>query len=186
MDKNSGVLLPVMFYLYGGAFTMGDATTYGPHYFMDEDVILVVPNYRVSSFGFLDAGIKGASGNQGMKDQVLALKWVKENIQAFGGDPGSVTIFGESAGSISVSHLVASPMASGLFHRAIAQSGTSALSLAQWPDPTFEEPKKLAVAVDCPTSNMEYMVDCLRKIRPDVLAEASLYKDPVVRKNIKI
>lgn len=80
---------------------------------MSEDVVLVSINYRLGLFGFLNAEIEGASGNQGLKDQVLALKWVQKNIRAFGGDPDRVTIFGESAGAISVSHLTMSPMGKG-------------------------------------------------------------------------
>lgn len=84
-------------------------------------------NYRLNMQGFLCLGIKEAPGNAANKDQVAGLKWVQQNIMAFGGDPDSVTIFGESAGAASVSYLVLSPMAKGLFHRAITQSG-SALS----------------------------------------------------------
>ena len=86
-------------------------------------------NYRLGRLGYLAhpelsaENPKGVSGNQGFRDQIAALKWVRENIHQFGGDPNNITIFGESAGSTSVNVLQASPMARGLFHRAIGQSG---------------------------------------------------------------
>ncbi|CAL8135220.1 unnamed protein product [Orchesella dallaii] len=178
-ESKSEESLPVLVWIYGGVFLMGESKIYQPNYIMDEDVILVTLNYRVASFGFLNAGIKGASGNQGLKDMVLALKWVQENIGVFGGDVNKVTIFGESAGGAAVSHLVASPMSKGLFHAAISQSGVATIGWALYPDPEFDEPKKLAQAVDCPTSNLEYMVDCLRKVKPEILAEATDFRDSV-------
>lgn len=117
-----------------------------------------------------------------MKDMVLALKWVQNNIGAFGGDPSHVTVFGQSAGGAAVALLVASPMTKGLFSAAIAQSGVATVGWALWPDPEYDEPKRLAHAVDCPTSNREYMIDCLRKIKPEVLALATDFKDAVVSK----
>jgi para-nitrobenzyl esterase len=92
-------------------------------------VVLVTINYRLGPFGYLAhpalsrESSHGSSGNYGLLDQIAALEWVSRNIAAFGGDPGRVTIFGESAGSWSVCALVASPLAKGLFHRAIGQSG---------------------------------------------------------------
>lgn len=76
---------------------------YGADYFLDKDVILVTINYRLGMLGFITTGDLVATGNYGMKDQVLALKWVQQNIRTFGGDPQRVTIFGESAGGASVS-----------------------------------------------------------------------------------
>ena len=92
-------------------------------------VVLVTVNYRLGVLGFLAhpeltcESSHNASGNWGLLDQIAALRWVQDNIAAFGGDPGCVTIFGQSAGSTSVSALMASPVARGLFHRAIGQSG---------------------------------------------------------------
>lgn len=130
-------LLPVMVFIHGGAFLQGSSSKmlYGPEYLISKEIILVTINYRLNVEGFLCLGIKEAPGNAGMKDQVAALKWVQENIKAFGGDPNDVTLFGESAGSASVSFHVLSPMSKGLFHKAIEQSGSSISSWAIQFDP---------------------------------------------------
>ncbi|XP_035787947.1 venom carboxylesterase-6-like [Anopheles albimanus] len=127
---NAG-LLPVMFYIHGGAFSRGAASTAtrDPVRLMTtRRVIVVTIQYRLGVLGFLSTGDLSASGNFGMKDQVLALRWVQKNIRAFGGDPQLVTIFGESAGGASVQYHMLSPVSRGLFQRAISMSG-SALSL---------------------------------------------------------
>jgi carboxylesterase type B len=118
---------PVMVWIYGGAFTGGSSKYhhFGPDYFLEEDVVFVSFNYRVGIFGFLSTEDRVASGNWGLKDQVLALQWIKDNIEYFGGDPNKITIFGESAGGASVSYLLQIPKAQGLFNAAIMQSGTS-------------------------------------------------------------
>jgi len=122
---------PVMVWIHGGAFTTGSGSgSYyrGHHLAARGDVVVVTLNYRLGALGFLahpdliDAET-GSSGNWGLHDQIAALQWVQANITNFGGDPVNVTIFGESAGSMSVSALVGSPVAQGLFRRAIAQSG---------------------------------------------------------------
>ncbi|XP_037955973.1 venom carboxylesterase-6-like [Teleopsis dalmanni] len=117
--------LPVMVWLHGGGYSFGSGNTflYGPDYLVSEDIVLVTLNYRLGPLGFLTAG-PDAPGNQGLKDQVLALKWVRDNIASFGGNPNEVTIFGESAGASSVQLLLLSPLGKGLFHRAISQSGS--------------------------------------------------------------
>merc|ERR1712117_891208 len=98
---------------------------YGPEKFMDyNNVIMVTFNYRLSTLGWMTLDYDEHVGNQGLYDILTALKWVQTNIGSFGGDPGQVTIFGESAGSWSCSYLIVSPMAQGLFHRAILQSGS--------------------------------------------------------------
>ncbi|CAH2984790.1 unnamed protein product [Chilo suppressalis] len=123
--------LPVMVFIHGGCFFEGSGTRffYGGDYFTDHGVIFVGINYRLNVEGFLCLGIKEAPGNAGLKDQIAALKWIKQNIRAFGGDPDNVTLFGESAGAVSISFLMLSPSANGLFHKAILQSGSS---LAPW------------------------------------------------------
>lgn len=120
-----------MVWIYGGGFVFGSGAqpSYDGAQFARQDVILVSPNYRLGRFGFfafpaLDNAHPGeATGNFAFMDQIAALKWVKANIARFGGDPGNVTIFGESAGGVSVHTLLTAPMARGRFHKAIIQSG---------------------------------------------------------------
>ena len=120
---------PVMVWIHGGALIYGSGDTDGAP-LAEQGVVLVSINYRLGPFGFFAhpelsaASVQGVSGNQGFHDQIQALRWVRDNIEAFGGDPNRVTIFGESAGGLSVSTLMASPLAEGLFHRAIGQSGS--------------------------------------------------------------
>ncbi|XP_033219251.1 juvenile hormone esterase-like [Belonocnema kinseyi] len=116
-----------MVWIHGGGFVFGsgNADLYGPDFLVRKEIVLVTINYRIDVLGFLNLGLETAPGNQGLKDQVMALKWVKDNISNFGGDPNNVTIFGESAGSASVHYLTQSALAKGLFHKAIAQSGTA-------------------------------------------------------------
>jgi para-nitrobenzyl esterase len=129
--KDAGARLPVMVWIHGGGFQAGASgeNRHDGEAFARKNVVLVTLNYRLGVFGFFahpeltkESG-RQASGNYGMLDQVAALKWVKDNIAAFGGNPGNVTIFGESAGSFAVSALMASPLARGLFHKAIGESG---------------------------------------------------------------
>lgn len=95
---------PVMVWIHGGAFVMGsgDDTMYTPDFFVTEDVVYVTMNYRLGILGFLSTGDRHAPGNYAMKDILMSLQWVKNNIINFGGDPDNITIFGESAGSVSV------------------------------------------------------------------------------------
>lgn len=116
-----------MVWIYGGAFTSGDSSyeKYAPDFLLDDGVVYVSFNYRLGILGFMSTEDTTVSGNWGLKDQVLALKWIKENIASFGGDPNRITIFGESAGGASVSYLLQIPQAQGLFDAAIVQSGNS-------------------------------------------------------------
>ncbi|XP_050301907.1 venom carboxylesterase-6-like [Anthonomus grandis grandis] len=121
----------VMVWIHGGGFIAGAGYMIeggaGPKFFMDQGIVLVSINYRLGPFGFLSTGDIVMPGNAGLKDQVLALKWVQDNIAYFGGDPDKVTIFGQSAGSASVSYQLLSPLSKGLYRGAILESG-SALS----------------------------------------------------------
>jgi para-nitrobenzyl esterase len=128
---SSQAKLPVMVWIHGGGFIAGSSSEprQDAGNLSKKGVMVVSFNYRMGVFGFFahpelakESG-HDASGNYGLLDQVAALRWVKENIATFGGDPDNVTIFGESAGSMSVSALMASPLARGLFHRAIGESG---------------------------------------------------------------
>ena len=123
--------LPVFVWIYGGGFAMGSSSQYDGRPLAEKGVILVTINYRVGQLGYFAHPELTAesphhvSGNYGIMDQIAALQWVHDNIAAFGGDPSKVTIFGESAGGISVSMLCASPLAKGLISGAISQSGGS-------------------------------------------------------------
>jgi para-nitrobenzyl esterase len=127
-----GARRPVLVWIHGGAFVGGSGASAlykGDRLATRGDVVVVTVNYRLGILGFVahpdlaDEGAGGASGNWGLLDQVAALRWVQDNISAFGGDPGQVTVFGESAGGMSVSDLLAVPAARGLFRQAIVQSG---------------------------------------------------------------
>lgn len=115
--------LPVMVFLHGGAFLLGgkDTPLYDGASFARNGVVLVTVVYRMGLEGFVP--IPGGDSNLGLRDQIAALAWVRDNAAAFGGDPANVTVFGESAGAMSVADLIASPLAEGLFRRAIVQSG---------------------------------------------------------------
>jgi len=128
---------PVMVWLHGGAFLTGTAATpwyNGASFAQRGDVVVVSVNYRLGALGFLYLGERcgelARSGNSGILDQIAALEWVRDNIRGFGGDPDNVTIFGESAGGMSVGTLLGAPAARGLFHRAIPQSGACHNSLS--------------------------------------------------------
>lgn len=124
---------PVMVWIHGGGFSQGSGSmpTFNGKAFAKKGVVLVTINYRLGIFGLFahpelteETNYK-ASGNYGLLDQVAALKWIQNNISAFGGDPGNVTIFGQSSGAGNVNKLLASPRTKGLFHRAILQSGSA-------------------------------------------------------------
>jgi para-nitrobenzyl esterase len=129
---------PVMVWIHGGAFVIGAGSQgiYNGRHLAGRDVVVVTINYRLGVFGFLNLadatdGQTPGSGAEGIADQLLALRWVKQNIAAFGGDPDNLTIFGESAGAMSVAALMSSPAARGLFHKAIAQSGAAHVGYAR-------------------------------------------------------
>lgn len=122
--EDAGAALPVMVFVHGGGFVAGSTRSalYDGAGFARDGVVLVTLNYRLGIGGFLD--IPGAPANRGLLDVVAALRWVRENIAAFGGDPGNVTLFGQSAGATVVGGVLATPEATGLFRRAIVQSGS--------------------------------------------------------------
>nr|AAF26724.1 alpha-esterase 3 [Drosophila buzzatii] len=127
--------LPMIVFFFGGGFEKGDPTTdlHSPDYFMMRDVVVVTVSYRVGSLRFLslDDPAAGAPGNAGLKDQLMALRWITENALCFNADAKNVTAFGESAGAASVHYLMLNPQAEGLFHKAIMQSGNVLCSWAQ-------------------------------------------------------
>jgi para-nitrobenzyl esterase len=163
---------PVMFWLHGGAFVNGAGSTPiydGTRFATNGDVVVVTVNYRLGAFGFLHlADILGdelaGSGNVGILDQVAALEWVRDNIESFGGDPGQVTIFGESAGGMSVGTLLGLPAAEGLYARAIVQSGSASY--------TTRADLATAVARDVLTRAGVSSVDELRAVPAETLLAA--------------
>lgn len=146
---------PVMVWIHGGALTRGSGATqtYDGTNLAEKGVILVTINYRLGVFGYFahpelqTESSQGSAGNYGILDQIKALEWVQDNIAAFGGNPDNVTIFGESAGSWSVNLLTATPLASGLFHKAIGESGAR-LDQRQTIDQAAQAGMQLADAVN--------------------------------------
>jgi para-nitrobenzyl esterase len=178
--KSATEKVPVLVWIYGGGFSFGSTSTpvHNGEHLARKGVILVSINYRVGPLGFLAhpelsaESTHHASGNYGLQDQIAGLKWVKKNIAAFGGDPDRVTIFGESAGGISVSMLCASPEAKGLFRGAISQSGGSFGP----PRATTYPGENMRRLADAEQSGVAFArkagvasIDELRKITPDKL-----------------
>ncbi|KAF8783539.1 acetylcholinesterase-like isoform X2 [Argiope bruennichi] len=172
-------LLPVLVWIHGGAFVFGSTdielydgsiiATYG-------NVVLVSMNYRLGAFGFLNFGTKDAPGNMGLHDQRLALKWIKENIHFFGGDAKKTTIFGESAGAMSASAHMISPLSRNLFNRVILQSGAAYHpNLIEPPTLSKMKSKMLAQMANCTNGSDEVdsflLTACLRKLEAMTLAQ---------------
>ncbi|EEC17328.1 acetylcholinesterase, putative, partial [Ixodes scapularis] len=170
-------MLPVVVYVYGGAFQWGDTSMFyndGLVFSSVNDVVFVSFNYRTGVFGFLTTGTKEAPGNLAFWDQLLALKWVQKHITAFGGDPGSVTLYGQSSGSMAVGVHVLSPLSRGLFKRCIFESGTP---LSLFTLPTGEETSSfydIAASTQCasPSQNISVMLNCLRQVKTEKILSA--------------
>ncbi|KYN20565.1 PREDICTED: esterase FE4-like [Trachymyrmex cornetzi] len=164
----------VMVWFHGGNFNhgMGDDIFYGPDFLIEQDVVLVTLNYRLGAIGFLNTGDKNAPGNAGLKDQVMALKWVKDNIHYFGGCPNRVTIFGEDAGGSSVQFHMMSPMSDGLFNKAILQSGSAVNTWAISYD-ARDVAFKLGEKLDIETTDSAELVARLAEFSPKELIAAS-------------
>jgi para-nitrobenzyl esterase len=156
--------LPVMVWIHGGTFLVGESDDYNPSGLVRDGVIVVTINYRLGALGFLaDAALAsstgGPSGDYGLMDQQAALRWVQRDIRGFGGDPRNVTLFGESAGGLSTLAQLVSPGASGLFQRAIVESGTYDLSQPTLAD-AESEGAAFAAQVGCATNTAA----CLRHL----------------------
>lgn len=129
---------------------------------MEQDLILVTFNYRLGILGFYKTQDGTVSGNMGMKDQVLVLKWVQENIEAFNGDPNRVTIMGVNSGAVSVNLHMLSKLSNGLFHRAISQSGTA---LSPWAVVKKDKTEKITKMLNkCKLEDTKEIVACLRSL----------------------
>ncbi|VEN46101.1 unnamed protein product, partial [Callosobruchus maculatus] len=175
--------LAVMIFFHGGGWLCGSGNSmwYGPEVLLDKDVVLVVTNYRLGALGFLTTGDEVVPGNNGLKDQNLALRWIRNNIKYFGGDPDSVTIFGESAGGASAQFHMLSPLSRGLFKRAILQSGTAFCTWAlSGQNEVLTNSKKLAKIFNCPTDCTKGMVDCLKKVDAKSIIEQDEKFMPVI------
>ncbi|XP_017765621.1 PREDICTED: venom carboxylesterase-6-like, partial [Eufriesea mexicana] len=114
--NGKNTLLPVIFWIHGGAYLFGSGNDMNETLIMDRNVVLVTVNYRLGPFGFLSTGDSLVPGNMGLKDQNLALRWVSKNIENFGGDPKNITLMGFSAGASSVHYHYLTPLSAGLFH----------------------------------------------------------------------
>ncbi|XP_019875144.2 venom carboxylesterase-6-like isoform X2 [Aethina tumida] len=170
---HEGENLDVIAYVHGGAFMIGSGSSYvSPDLLMDKDIVFVSFNYRLGILGFLSTGDGTVSGNLGLKDQVLALKWIQRHVKSFGGNPDSVTLAGLSAGAASVHLHYFSPLSKGLFHRAFSESG---VALNPWvlQERPGEKTKKLASLVGCIEDKMKDIVECLKK-RPATLLLSKL------------
>uniref|UniRef100_A0A8C8TWT6 Carboxylic ester hydrolase n=1 Tax=Peromyscus maniculatus bairdii TaxID=230844 RepID=A0A8C8TWT6_PERMB len=174
-DLTKSNRLPVMVWIHGGRLMIGGASTYdGLALSAHEDVVVVTIQYRLGIWGLLSTGDEHSPGNWGHLDQVAALRWVQDNIANFGGNPGSVTIFGESAGGASVSVLVLSPLAKNLFHRAISESGVVLIA-----GMVKKNTKSLiATILGCKTTTSAVMVHCLRQKMENELLEVALKLNP--------
>ncbi|KAM9360737.1 bile salt-activated lipase-like [Symphorus nematophorus] len=166
--------LPVMVYLFGGAFLLGasnDAAILGDSLYDGKEmadrgnVVVVTVNYRVGTLGFLSTGDARLPGNYGLWDQHTAISWVRRNIEAFGGNPDNITIFGQSAGAASVSYQMLSPYSKGLFRRAISQCGVALSPWALQKNP-MALTKKIARKVGCWRSDEDEMITCLKMSDP--------------------
>ncbi|GAA5191452.1 carboxylesterase family protein [Rugosimonospora acidiphila] len=183
--RTSGRKLPVVFFVHGGGFYSGSARLYGADRLTDQgDVVVVTANYRLGVFGFLANPALGGdqSGNYGLQDQQAALRWVRRNVAAFGGDPHNVTLVGESAGSVSTCSHLAAPSSAGLFQRAVMESGPCAVT-TEWPYQdggnwypraravAEQEGSALAQRVGC--ADPATVAACLRAVPVATLLEAS-------------
>ncbi|XP_067208422.1 venom carboxylesterase-6-like [Linepithema humile] len=163
VKKHSFTKLPVMVWFHGGGWISGGSDYYKPNYLLDRNIVLVTVNYRLGPLGFLSTEDSECPGNLGLKDQQQALRWVKENIAYFNGDPTRVTIFGESSGGASVHYHMVSPLSKGFFHRAISQSGTFYNPWTLMPPGSGKKnAETLAKHLKCSTENSKKLIECLR------------------------
>ncbi|XP_069675779.1 juvenile hormone esterase-like [Periplaneta americana] len=164
LRPNSTETFSVLVFIPDDSFLGDESYLYGPDYLMDRGIIMVILNYRVGPLGFLSIGDTLVPGNYGLKDQVRALRWVRDNIAEFGGRPDSVTIHGHGSGGACVHYHMLSPMSRGLFHRAISQSGTALNPNMRPVDNPRLLAQKLANLTKCPSSDSVVMISCLKEL----------------------
>ncbi|XP_042858662.1 venom carboxylesterase-6-like [Penaeus japonicus] len=163
--------LPVMVFIHGGGYYMGAAlNNHGFQPMVANGVIVVAMQYRLGVLGFLSTEDSAAPGNLGLKDQTLALQWVKDNIASFRGDSERVTLYGGSAGAASVHYQMLAPSAAGLFNAAILQSGSSLCPFAEGRN-FLQAAQKIALRFDCPIEPSEVLVTCLQSVNFHLLDE---------------
>ncbi|KAL4221892.1 hypothetical protein ACF0H5_017944 [Mactra antiquata] len=163
--------LPVMVWIYGGGFNFGYTDIYlGDNIAAYGNVIVVTISYRLSAWGFLSTGTDEAPGNAGLWDQHMGIKWIHDNIEAFGGDNQRVTLFGDSSGSASVIYQALYPGNKGLFQRIIGQSGSVSSYWASLSDVT-KHTNCLAEHTNCKNENTKEMIKCLQKVSNDKIVE---------------
>ncbi|KAI4488472.1 hypothetical protein M0802_011578, partial [Mischocyttarus mexicanus] len=185
LPENGKELKAVLCWIYGGSFISGQNSkdTWSPDYFIEEDLVVVAINYRLGALGFLVVDNKNVTGNAGLKDQNMALKWIRDNIKNFGGDPKKVTLVGQSAGSVSVGYHILSEKSKGLFRNTISMSG---VPLCFWAYDRTEDAQKKAINIarilgynDTNTTNLLnffYTVDINVPLQP-VLEDSHYVKD---------
>ncbi|CAL8114264.1 unnamed protein product [Orchesella dallaii] len=162
---------PTLIWIHGGGYFFGAGSEFGPSYLLQEDVVLVTINYRLGVLGFLSTGDEESPGNYGLKDQALAIKWISENIAAFGGDPKKITLMGQSAGSAAAHLHMMSPLTKHLISGVISSSGTA---MNHWavssPARSLRLTRKLAENIGCPTTaGSKTLMDCFRASNPHFL-----------------
>ena len=174
-DQGENALHPVMVWIHGGALVVGESDDYNPESLVEQGVVVLTINYRLGALGFLahpalsaeaadpdgdaDQDSAPASGNYGIMDQQLALKWVRHNIAGFGGNPGNITLFGESAGGLSTFSNLVSPLAQSLFQHAIVESGAYSLTL-----PTLATAEAQGEAFAAAAGCVSQTVACVRAL----------------------
>jgi len=165
--------LPVLVWLPGGAFIVGGASAYDPSLLLDRDVVLVVPQYRVGLLGFLP-GAPSMQGNFGLHDQAAALRWVRDNIAAFGGDPGRVTLGGDCAGGASALYHTLSNSTAGLYHRVLSVSG---VPLSPWTRQPSTRHIMMLISnnLKCPSHDLQLNQKCLRERPLEKLLITQMY-----------
>lgn len=164
--------LPVFVWVHGGAFNFGSGSVIqnDPSRLLKNNVIQVSFNYRIGALGFLSSGTRDAPGNAGMKDAVEFLRWLRRNAKHFGGDPENVTLYGVSSGGSVVEYLMLSPMAKGLFHKAIIHSGTSQ-SFWAFNDTPLKYTFQLAKSLGIQTSDIDEVMKHLKTAKPEDIIE---------------
>lgn len=166
--------LPVLVLIHGGGLQLGSGQmdTLGPELIVNENVITVSANYRLNVLGFLNSGDRHSPGNYAIKDMILTLQWVRDNIESFGGNPNDITISGSSGGAVAVHALVVSQAAAGLFHKAVASSGSlfSAWAFQRKPENSV---RRLAENLQLHYTNNENLLFQLRQVSMERLMRAA-------------